>query len=47
MVKYTFNYFPIVGRGETTRLLFHTAGVDFHDNRMTWEQWLENKPDCE
>ena len=47
MVKYTFNYFPVVGRGETTRLLFHAAGVEFNDNRMTWEQWLEVKSDCE
>lgn len=47
MVKYTLNYFPITGRAETIRILFHAAGVEFNDNRMAFEKWLENKPDCE
>ena len=47
MVKYTLNYFPITGRAETIRLLFHTAGVDFNDNRYAFDKWLEHKPDCE
>ena len=47
MVKYTLNYFTITGRGETIRLLFHAAGVEFNDNRITFEKWPENKPDCE
>ena len=46
MVKYTLNYFSFAGRAETVRLLFHAAGVEFTDNRMTLEQWQENKPDC-
>ena len=47
MVKYTLNYFDAAGRGETVRLLFHAVGVEFTDNRMTSEQWKENKPDSE
>ena len=45
MVKYTLNYFQAAGRGETIRLMFHAAGVEFNDNRMSKEQWIENKPD--
>ena len=47
MVKYIFNYFDRPGRGEATRLLFHAAGVEFIDNRITEEEWKEFKPDCE
>uniref|UniRef100_A0A7M5WRA4 GST N-terminal domain-containing protein n=1 Tax=Clytia hemisphaerica TaxID=252671 RepID=A0A7M5WRA4_9CNID len=45
MVKYTLNYFDTAGRAEAIRLMFHAAGVDFNDNRMSREEWLENKTD--
>lgn len=44
MVKYVLNYFKRPSRGETIGLLFHAAEVD---NRMTEEEWQENKHDCE
>lgn len=47
MVKYILNYFEGTGRAEAIRLMFHAAGVEFNDNRMSKEVWQENKPDCE
>ena len=47
MVKYTLNYFEGPGRAEAIRLMFHAAGVEFNDNRMSKEVWQQNKPDCE
>jgi len=46
MVKYTLNYFQGAGRGEAIRLMFHAAGVEFKDNRMSKEEMVRNKPDA-
>jgi len=37
-------YFTLMGRGEVTRLLFHAAGQNFEDKRVTREEWLTIKP---
>ena len=39
MVKYTLNYFEITGLGEPVRLLFHAAGAEFTDNRISFANW--------
>ncbi|KAE9552229.1 hypothetical protein FO519_004573 [Halicephalobus sp. NKZ332] len=44
MVNYTLIYFPIRGLGETARLMFHYAGVEFTDKKVTPEQWAAMKP---
>ena len=33
------SYFPIAGRGETTRLLFAIGGIPFEDHRVTGASW--------
>ena len=43
--KYIFNYFEGAGRGESIRLMFHAAGVEFTDNRIDTETWKMNKSD--
>uniref|UniRef100_A0AC34FGJ4 Glutathione S-transferase n=1 Tax=Panagrolaimus sp. ES5 TaxID=591445 RepID=A0AC34FGJ4_9BILA len=43
MVQYKVTYFDIRGLGETTRLILRAAGVDFEDNRVTFEQWGDLK----
>ncbi|XP_066930761.1 S-crystallin 4-like [Clytia hemisphaerica] len=45
MVKYTLNYFDTAGRAESIRLMFHAAGVEFNDNRISGEEWAKNKTD--
>lgn len=45
MPKYTLNYFNTAGRGETARLMFALAGVEFTDNLITGEEWAEIKND--
>lgn len=43
--KITLTYFDIAAsRGEECRLALHTAGVEFHDNRINFEQWAALKP---
>ncbi|XP_072051423.1 hematopoietic prostaglandin D synthase-like [Amphiura filiformis] len=37
--KYKLIYFNSKGRAEVTRLLFHLAGYDYEDVRITDEQW--------
>ena len=45
MTKYVLNYFNTAGRGETARLMFALAGVEFTDNLITGEEWAEIKND--
>ena len=45
MPKYTLNYLSTVGRGETARLMFALAGVEFTDNLITREEWEKIKND--
>ena len=45
MPKYTLNYFNTAGRGETARLIFALAGVEFSDNLITGEEWAKIKND--
>ncbi|TMS34859.1 hypothetical protein L596_002366 [Steinernema carpocapsae] len=42
--SYKLTYFDVRALGETARLLFHYAGVQFEDNRITHEQWAALKP---
>ena len=44
MPKYKLTYFAGRGRGENARLLFAKAGVQYEDNRVTFEQWGALKP---
>lgn len=43
--KYILNYFNTPGRAEAVRLMFHAAGVEFTDNRMSGEEWQKSKSD--
>jgi glutathione S-transferase len=40
---YKLHYFPIRGRGEQVRLLFHAMEIPFEDVRVTREKFLEMK----
>jgi len=42
--KYSLTYFNGRGRGETLRLLFSIAGVQYEDKRVEFAQWQELKP---
>jgi len=37
-------YFDLMGRGEPIRLLLNHAGVQFKDERFTFEEWPKIKP---
>lgn len=43
--KYTLNYFDLAARGEPIRLMFHAAGVEFNDNRISFADWGSFKAD--
>ena len=42
--KIKFTYFSGMGRGELSRLILAHAGVDYEDDRTTFDQWPELKP---
>uniref|UniRef100_Q7M4I7 glutathione transferase (Fragments) n=1 Tax=Ascaridia galli TaxID=46685 RepID=Q7M4I7_9BILA len=42
--KYKLTYFDLRGLGEGARLIFHQAGVQFEDHRITQEEWPNLKP---
>ena len=42
--KYKLIYFPLTGLGESIRLLFIAAGVEFEDCRVPYEEWPNVKP---
>ncbi|CAJ0581567.1 unnamed protein product, partial [Mesorhabditis spiculigera] len=44
MPQYKLTYFDIRGLGEPARQLFALAHVEFEDNRIKKENWLELKP---
>ncbi|XP_033127339.1 probable glutathione S-transferase 5 [Anneissia japonica] len=44
MPSYKFTYFSARGAGETSRLLFAAAGVEYEDVRVTHPQWPVLKP---
>jgi len=44
--KYVLNYFPLPGRAETARLMFHLAGVEFTDNHIPFAEWNGCKSDA-
>ncbi|KAE9555278.1 hypothetical protein FO519_001529 [Halicephalobus sp. NKZ332] len=41
MSNYKLNYFDARALGETARLLFTAAGIEFEDRRWTWDNWPE------
>lgn len=43
MVQYALNYFDVRGLGETARMVFYYANIDFQDNRITQEEWKNDK----
>merc|ERR1712179_496453 len=45
MSKYVLNYFPVTGRAEPTRLMFHFSGVKFTDNQIPHSEWSQLKTD--
>ena len=45
--KYVLSYFPVQGRAEPARLLFHVAGVEFTDNHISNVEWSNVKGDSE
>ncbi|XP_072050148.1 glutathione S-transferase 1-like [Amphiura filiformis] len=45
MPKYKLIYFNARGRGETIRLLFEIAGVEYEDKRIDYDtEWADLKP---
>ncbi len=45
MAKYRLTYFDFsASRGLECRLAMHLAGVDFEDNRISFDQWSQLKP---
>lgn len=44
MPSYKLTYFNGRGRGELSRYVFHAAGKDFEDKRVTFEEWKSIKP---
>jgi len=40
----TLMYFNGRGRGETSRLMFHEAGIKFEDKRIEFKDWAATKP---
>uniref|UniRef100_A0A8R1EJH5 glutathione transferase n=1 Tax=Caenorhabditis japonica TaxID=281687 RepID=A0A8R1EJH5_CAEJA len=43
MVHYKLTYFPTRGLAEVSRQLFQLAGVEFEDERLPKEEFLERK----
>ncbi|XP_050413346.1 probable glutathione S-transferase 5 isoform X2 [Patella vulgata] len=41
--KYVYHYFNLKGRGETPRLIFAAAGVEYTDNRVEFSDWPKIK----
>ena len=42
--KYKLIYFPLTGLGESIRLLFIAADVEYEDCRVPYEEWPNVKP---
>lgn len=40
-------YFDTRGRAELVRLVLEEAGIAYDDTRMTWDQWLAEKPNAD
>lgn len=43
MPQYKLIYFDIRGLGETTRMIFAQAGVEYTDERIAREDWQKRK----
>ncbi|XP_038061241.1 hematopoietic prostaglandin D synthase-like [Patiria miniata] len=44
MVKYVLHYFKVHGRGESIRLAFKLAGVDYEERNFEFADWPKFKP---
>jgi len=44
MVQYKLLYFNLMAKGELARLIFTESGVDFTDERFSFEEWPKIKP---
>ena len=42
-----FTYFNFYAKGEANRILLNHAGVEFEDNRLTFEDWGKIKGDSD
>ena len=43
MAQYKLMYFDVMGRAELARMCFAQAGVEFTDDRFSFEEWPAKK----